>query len=141
MLAPGGLHRERQPPRSFSPASRITGAKRATPEAAGCVQRPRRRQAPLMLAPSSRSSTLAGAMSFYPALLFLRPRPLLASDVAFGVLFGVFVVALLALIVIVVVWAVRRDRQGRAAWRQRQLDRSSAAEGDVPPTPPMTPRP
>jgi hypothetical protein len=80
-------------------------------------------------------------MSFYPALLFLRPRPLLASDVAFGVLFGVFVVALLALIVIVVTWAVRRDRQGRAAWRQRLLDRSSAAEGDVPPTPPMTPRP
>lgn len=74
-------------------------------------------------------------MSFFPALLFLRPRPLLASDVAFAVLFGIFIVALLVLIVIVFTWALRRDKQGRAAWRQRQLDKSAAAEGDVPPTP------
>jgi hypothetical protein len=75
-------------------------------------------------------------MSFFPALLFLHPRPLLASDVAFAVLFGIFIVALLVLIVIVLTWSVRRDKQGRAAWRQRQLDRNAAAEGDVPPPAP-----
>jgi len=88
-----------------------------------------------VLAPASCSSTLAGAMSFLPTLLFLRPRPLLASDVAFGVLFGIFILALLVLIVIVLTWAIRRDKQGRAAWRQRQQDRNSAAGGDVPPPP------
>lgn len=87
-----------------------------------------------VLASSSCSSTLAGAMAFFPALLFLRPQPLLASDAAFAVVFGVFVVALLTMIVIVLTWALRRDRAGRAAWRQRQQDRSSAAEGDAPPT-------
>jgi cbb3-type cytochrome oxidase subunit 3 len=74
-------------------------------------------------------------MSFFPALLFLHPRPLLASDVAFAVLFSIFIVALLVMIVIVLTWAFRRDKQGRAAWRQRQQDRTSAAEGDVPPGP------
>jgi hypothetical protein len=74
-------------------------------------------------------------MTFVPALLSQHIRPLLASDVAFGVLFGIFVVALLALIVIVLLWAFRRDRAGRAAWRQRQQERTSAAEGDVPPAP------
>jgi hypothetical protein len=74
-------------------------------------------------------------MVFFSALLSLHPQPLLAAnDVAFAVIFGIFVVALLTLMVIVVTWAVRRDRQGRAAWRQRQLDRNSAAEGDLPPT-------
>lgn len=72
-------------------------------------------------------------MAPVPALLVLHLRPLLASDVAFAVVFGVFVVAILALVVIVLTWAFRRDRQGRAAWRQRQQDRTSAAEGDVPP--------
>jgi len=74
-------------------------------------------------------------MFFLPALLFSHPRPLLASDVAFGVLFGIFIAALLVMIVITLTWAVRRDKQGRAAWRQRQQDRTSAAEGDVPPAP------
>lgn len=74
-------------------------------------------------------------MSFLPTLLFSGPRPLLASDVAFGVLFGLFIVALLVLIVIVLTWAIRRDKQGRAAWRQRQQDGNSAAGGDVPPAP------
>jgi hypothetical protein len=74
-------------------------------------------------------------MSFLPALLFLHPRPLLASDVTFAVLFSIFIVALLVMIVITLTWAFRRDKQGRAAWRQRQQDRTSAAEGDVPPTP------
>jgi type VI protein secretion system component VasK len=73
-------------------------------------------------------------MVFFPALLFWRQRPLLAAnDVAFAVLFGIFIVALLTLIVIVAIWVIRRDRQGRAAWLQRQQDRSAAPEGDVPP--------
>jgi hypothetical protein len=63
----------------------------------------------------------------------LRPRPLLASEVAFAVVFGIFIVALLVLTVIVLTWAFRRDKQGRVAWRQRQQDRISAAEDDVPP--------
>jgi hypothetical protein len=74
-------------------------------------------------------------MASLPALLSLRPQPLLASDVAFAVVFGIFVVAMLTLIVVVVTWAIRRDRDGRAAWRQRQQDRSAATEGDVPPAP------
>jgi len=61
---------------------------------------------------------------------------LLASDsVAFGVIFGIFVVALLALIVIVLRWAVRRDRQGRDQWKQRQANRMAGTERDVPPAP------
>jgi hypothetical protein len=74
-------------------------------------------------------------MAYFPAVLLLRPQPLLASDTAFAVLFGIFVAAMLAMIVIVVTWAFRRDRAGRAAWTQRQLDKNSAPEGDVPPTP------
>jgi hypothetical protein len=88
-----------------------------------------------VLASSPHSSTLADAMAVSPVLLLLRPQPLLASDAAFAVVFGLFIAALLAMIVVVLTWAFRRDRQGRAAWRQRQQDRSSAAEGDVPPAP------
>jgi hypothetical protein len=57
----------------------------------------------------------------------------LASNVPFAIIFGVFVLALLTLIVIVLTWAVRRDRAGRAAWRQRQEHRAAPGEGDVPP--------
>jgi hypothetical protein len=60
---------------------------------------------------------------------------LLASNVAFGVIFGIFVVALVVLIVITLTWAIRRDRIGRAAWRQRQEERSAGGEGDIPPAP------
>jgi uncharacterized membrane protein len=63
------------------------------------------------------------------------PAPLLASNVAFAVIFGIFVVALVVLIVITLTWAIRRDRVGRAAWRQRQAERYAAGEGDVPPAP------
>jgi hypothetical protein len=73
-------------------------------------------------------------MALLPALLLLRPQPLpAADDVAFGVVFGIFVVALLAMIVVVITWAVRRDRSGRAAWRQQHQDGNARAEGDVPP--------
>jgi hypothetical protein len=58
--------------------------------------------------------------------------PLAAVNAAFVVLFGIFVVALLVLIVVVLTWAVRRDRTGRAAWKQRQLDRT-IDDGESPP--------
>jgi len=68
---------------------------------------------------------------------------LLGSDAAFIVLFSIFVVLILGLSVIVITWAVRRDKAGRAAWRQRQTEAGApggpgapaAAEGDGPPTP------
>jgi hypothetical protein len=57
---------------------------------------------------------------------------LLASNVPFAIIFGIFVVALVVLIVIVLMWAIRRDRAGRAEWRQRQQDRATG-EGGPPP--------
>ncbi len=84
---------------------------------------------------ASPPSTLAGAMALPPVPLALVLQPLVASDVAFAVVFGVFLVALLTLIVIVVRWAIRRDRQGRAAWRERQAGGTAAADGDTPPPP------
>lgn len=45
---------------------------------------------------------------------------LISPNLAFGIVFGVFVVALVILVVVVVVWSVRRDRSGRAAWKQRR---------------------
>jgi len=45
---------------------------------------------------------------------------LLAADVAFAVVFGVFVVAVVVLAVITLTWAVRRDRAGRRAWLARR---------------------
>jgi hypothetical protein len=74
-----------------------------------------------------------------PAHLHLRPHaslhllPLLASNVTFAVLFGIFILALLTLSVIVLTWAFRRDRAGRAAWRQRVQNTEASTEGDVPP--------
>ena len=55
-----------------------------------------------------------------------------AGNTAFYVIFGIFVVAMLALAVIVIVWAVRHDMAGRAAWRERQMRRSTPP----PPGPP-----
>ncbi len=49
---------------------------------------------------------------------------LLATDLAFGIVFGVFVLALLVLAIIAIRWGVRKDRPGRQAWRQRHLDAS-----------------
>ena len=46
-----------------------------------------------------------------------------AGNVAFFVIFGIFVVAMLALAVIVILWAVRHDVAGRRAWRARQESR------------------
>lgn len=47
-----------------------------------------------------------------------------AGNTAFFVIFGVFVVAIVALVVIVIMWAVRHDMSGRAAWRERQQART-----------------
>jgi ABC-type branched-subunit amino acid transport system permease subunit len=73
-------------------------------------------------------------MATAPAPLTLH-TPLLASNVAFGVIFGIFVVALVVLIVITLMWALRRDRIGRAAWRHRQAERAAGGESDIPPAP------
>ena len=48
---------------------------------------------------------------------------ILGADAAFYVVFGLFIAALAALAVVTVVWAVRHDRPGLQAWRQRMLER------------------
>ena len=55
----------------------------------------------------------------------MTPALLLASagNTAFFVIFGIFVVAMLALVVIVIMWAVRHDMAGRKDWRIRQESR------------------
>ncbi len=65
-------------------------------------------------------------------------EPLLASDVTFFVLFGIFVAAFVVLCVIVLRWAIRRDSAGRAAWRARQLERQQGAGDTEPPPAPRT---
>ncbi len=43
-----------------------------------------------------------------------------ANTTAFFVVFGAFVVAMIVLVAIIIVWAVRHDVAGRRAWRARQ---------------------
>jgi hypothetical protein len=74
-------------------------------------------------------------VSFPPSSSLQSPF-LAADNVAFAIVFGIFIVALLTLIVIVVLWAIRRDRKGRIAWRERQQNRAAAAEREAPPAPP-----
>jgi hypothetical protein len=50
-----------------------------------------------------------------------------AADVAFGIVFGVFVLAFLVLAFVAIRWGVRRDRPGRQAWRQRHFDAAARA--------------
>lgn len=50
----------------------------------------------------------------------------IAGDAAFGIVFGAFVAALAVLAVVAVRWGVRRDRLGREAWRQRQIEAMEA---------------
>jgi hypothetical protein len=53
-------------------------------------------------------------------------EPLVASVVAFAVVFGIFVVATVALAIYVAIWAIRRDAKGRQEWeRQQQGDDGS----------------
>jgi uncharacterized membrane protein YccC len=75
-------------------------------------------------------------MALTPAAVLPSMPFVASSSVAFGVIFGVFVAALLVFVVIVVLWAVRRDRAGRALWRQRQQEGGEAAgDGPRPPRP------
>jgi hypothetical protein len=75
-------------------------------------------------------------MAFTPATVVSSLPFVASSSVAFGIIFGIFVAALLVLIVIVVLWAVRRDRAGRADWRQRQREGGAAgSNGAQPPRP------
>ena len=64
------------------------------------------------------------------ALVLVAPAT--ASNVAFYAIFGVFVAAMLVLIGIIVVWAVRHDMAGRRAWLKR---RQNAAAEQSPPRP------
>jgi hypothetical protein len=50
---------------------------------------------------------------------------LIASNVAFAIVFGIFVLAMLVLAVVVMLWAIRRDRAGRANWLRRRQDGGS----------------
>jgi hypothetical protein len=59
-----------------------------------------------------------------PASVLLAPAA--ASNVAFFVIFGIFVAAMLVLIGIILVWAVKHDMAGRRAWMER---RHQAAHG------------
>jgi hypothetical protein len=52
-----------------------------------------------------------------------------ASDVAFGIVFGLFVLAVLVLAVVTIRWGIRRDRPGRQAWRQSRIE--ADAKGNV----------
>ena len=65
----------------------------------------------------------------------MAPALLLASagNTAFFVIFGIFVVAMLALVVIVIMWAVRHDLAGRQAWRARQEARCAGSNRRSPP--------
>jgi hypothetical protein len=45
-----------------------------------------------------------------------------ATDLGFGIVFGVFVLAILVLAFVAIRWGVRRDRPGREAWRRRRLE-------------------
>ena len=66
-----------------------------------------------------------------PALDLLAP----ANTTAFFVVFGAFVVAMIVLVVIIIVWAVRHDVAGRRAWRARQ-EAAAQAGHELPPVRP-----
>jgi hypothetical protein len=58
-------------------------------------------------------------------------HPLAATNVGFAITFGLFVVALLTLFFLTARWAIRHDRAGYAAWRNRQ---QAAAPPTITPT-------
>jgi len=65
--------------------------------------------------------------------------PIVATNVAFFVVFGIFVVAIVTLAVLTIVWAVRHDMSGWKIWRKQQEDAARAAgtlPTDGPPTRP-----
>ena len=52
------------------------------------------------------------------------------SNTAFAVVFGIFVVAMLILTVVIVTWAVRRDRTALTEWRRRRAERAFGQRGN-----------
>jgi hypothetical protein len=58
--------------------------------------------------------------------------PALATNTAFFVVFGIFVVAFVVLIVLIIMWAVRHDMAGWKVWRKEQEEAARAA-GTLPP--------
>jgi hypothetical protein len=58
------------------------------------------------------------------------------AELAFYLVFGAFVVAMVVLAVVTITWAVRRDREGRAAWVRRH--RPGVVPDDRTVHPPMT---
>jgi hypothetical protein len=64
-----------------------------------------------------------------PALLL---PPMLASDAAGFTIFGIFVVAIVVLIVLTIRWTIRRDRELRQDWRRRQAEAGRTPYGIVP---------
>jgi uncharacterized membrane protein len=65
--------------------------------------------------------------------------PASASNAAFYTIFGIFVAAMIVLIVIILVWAIRHDLAGRSAWRERQQQAADQA-ADRHARPPDTPQ-
>ncbi len=66
--------------------------------------------------------------------------PMLATNTAFYVVFGIFVVAFVVLVVLTIRWAVRHDMAGWKVWRKEQEEAARAA-GTLPPDgPPTRPR-
>jgi hypothetical protein len=63
-----------------------------------------------------------------PALDLLAP----ATNTAFVIVFGVFVVAMVVLVVIIITWAVRHDIAGRRSWRERQEEAIQAGQQPPP---------
>jgi cbb3-type cytochrome oxidase subunit 3 len=60
-----------------------------------------------------------------------------ATNVAFDVVFAVFVVAMVILAVVVITWAVRRDRRGRRDWlAARGTDQVAGTSNQRQPRPP-----
>ena len=55
-----------------------------------------------------------------------------ATDVAFGIVFGLFVLALLVLAIVTIRWGVRRDRPGRQAWRQSRIEAAARGSATAP---------
>jgi len=63
--------------------------------------------------------------------------PVSATSAAFDAIFGVFVAAMVVLMVVVITWAVRHDVAGWREWRARQEARGVQ---DPPPSGPRRPR-
>lgn len=59
------------------------------------------------------------------------PPVLATSDLAFDIVFSVFVVASLVLAGFVIAWVIRRDRVGRAEWSARRQAAATPDAGEL----------